>query len=39
MRLGRDDAPDGVKNVLRLPRPLAAVMPVTLRLVVRNNSI
>ena len=32
MRLGRDDAPDGVKSVLSgLPRPLAAVMPVTLR--------
>jgi hypothetical protein len=28
MRLGRDDAPDGVKSVLSgLPRPLAAVMP------------
>src|SRR6266849_6031736 len=32
MRLGRDDAPDGAKSVLSgLPRPLAAVMPVTLR--------
>jgi hypothetical protein len=32
MRLGRDDAPDGVKSVLSgLPWPLAAMMPVTLR--------
>jgi hypothetical protein len=32
MRLGRDDAPDGVKSVLSgLPWPLATVMPVTLR--------
>jgi len=32
MRLGRSDAPDGVKSVLSvLPWPLAAVMPVTLR--------
>ena len=32
MRLGRDDASDGVKSVLSgLSRPLAAVMPVTLR--------
>ncbi len=31
MRLGRDDAPDGVKSVLSgLPWPLAAVMPVAL---------
>src|SRR5260370_598390 len=32
MRLGRDDAPDGVKSVLSgLSWALAAVMPVTLR--------
>jgi hypothetical protein len=32
MRLGRDDAPDGVKSVLSgVPWPLAAVMRVTLR--------
>jgi hypothetical protein len=32
MRLGRDNAPDGVNSVLSgLPWPLVAVMPVTLR--------